>query len=159
MSRLPSLGPRGEGWFALQVVLMVGVGVLGWLLGPDWDGLLLVLSVVVGSALVAGGVVLGVLGVLGLGQSVSPLPRPSAGGELIESGVYGYVRHPVYVGVMCASVGWALLSASAVALLLAGLLIVVLDLKSRREEAWLRQRYPGYVAYARRVRRFIPGIY
>lgn len=159
MSRLPSLGPRGEGWFALQVVLMLGVAILGWLLGPDWHGLALVLAMVLGSAMIAAGVVLGVLGIVVLGQSASPLPHPPAGGELIETGVYGYVRHPIYVGVMAASLGWALLSASFVALAVAGLLMVVLDLKSRREEAWLRQRYPGYAAYARRVARFVPGVY
>ena len=39
------------------------------------------------------------------------------------------------------------------------LLAVVLDLKSRREEIWLRERFPEYKAYAARTRKFIPGIY
>jgi len=34
-----------------------------------------------------------------------------------------------------------------------------LDLKSRREEAWLRGHYPEYEAYRRRTHRFIPGAY
>jgi hypothetical protein len=36
---------------------------------------------------------------------------------------------------------------------------VVLDLKSRREEVWLTQKYPGYAALARRTKKFVPGIY
>jgi protein-S-isoprenylcysteine O-methyltransferase Ste14 len=46
-----------------------------------------------------------------------------------------------------------------VALVLALGLAAVLDLKARREEAWLVVRYPGYAAYARRTRRFLPGLY
>jgi len=33
------------------------------------------------------------------------------------------------------------------------------DLKSRREERWLEERYPGYAAYRARTRRLIPGLY
>ena len=36
---------------------------------------------------------------------------------------------------------------------------VFFDRKARREERWLRSRFPKYAAYERRVRRFIPGIY
>jgi len=32
-------------------------------------------------------------------------------------------------------------------------------LKSRREEAWLTERFPGYDAYRRRTRRFLPGLW
>jgi protein-S-isoprenylcysteine O-methyltransferase Ste14 len=39
------------------------------------------------------------------------------------------------------------------------LLAAVLDRKARREEALLAAQFPGYVAYAHRTRRFIPGIY
>ena len=41
----------------------------------------------------------------------------------------------------------------------AQLLAIWLDLKSRREEGWLRGRYPEYEAYRQRTRRFIPGAY
>jgi protein-S-isoprenylcysteine O-methyltransferase Ste14 len=38
-------------------------------------------------------------------------------------------------------------------------LAVWMDLKARREEAWLLARYPGYAAYRARSRRFVPRIY
>jgi protein-S-isoprenylcysteine O-methyltransferase Ste14 len=69
------------------------------------------------------------------------------------------VRHPIYLGVLLSALGWALLKASVVALGLAIGLAVLLDLKARREEAWLDERYPDYADYARRTRRFVPGIY
>jgi protein-S-isoprenylcysteine O-methyltransferase Ste14 len=43
--------------------------------------------------------------------------------------------------------------------LAAALQTVFLDLKSRREEVWLRDRFPGYSEYAHRVRRLVPGLY
>ena len=39
------------------------------------------------------------------------------------------------------------------------LLLLFFDLKSRREEQWLRERYPGYDSYQRRVRKLIPWLY
>jgi protein-S-isoprenylcysteine O-methyltransferase Ste14 len=39
------------------------------------------------------------------------------------------------------------------------LLAVVLDLKTRREEIFLREQFPGYAAYAARTRKFIPLVY
>jgi protein-S-isoprenylcysteine O-methyltransferase Ste14 len=38
------------------------------------------------------------------------------------------------------------------------LLFGFFELKSRREEVWLVERYPGYVAYRERTRRLIPWI-
>ena len=73
--------------------------------------------------------------------------------------MYALVRHPIYGGLIAAAVGWASISASLLALLLAVLLAVFLDLKSRREEAWLMDHYAGYPAYLGRTRRFFPYLY
>jgi len=55
--------------------------------------------------------------------------------------------------------GWALVWRSWPALLAALALAPVLCAKARREERWLRQHFPEYAAYERRVRRFIPWIF
>ena len=49
--------------------------------------------------------------------------------------------------------------ASLVTLVLVGLLAVLFDAKSRREEAWLSAAFPGYEAYRARTKRFVPGVY
>ena len=41
----------------------------------------------------------------------------------------------------------------------AALLFVLLDVKSRREERWLADRFPAYADYRRRTRRLIPWLY
>jgi protein-S-isoprenylcysteine O-methyltransferase Ste14 len=105
-----------------------------------------------------GGALLAARGLLDLGRNLTPVPRPRDDAQLVETGIYALVRHPIYGGIIVAAVGWGALSASPAALLLAGLLAVFFDLKSRREEAWLAAHYTGYLTYVSRTRRFIPWL-
>ena len=160
-SRLPGLGPRGEGWvigqlFLLGLLVVKGLPGLSMILpidAIDWPRLLVA---VVGIA--AGGWLL-VRGLTDLGDSLTPLPRPRTDGRLIETGIYRRLRHPIYAGLISAGIGWSALTASLPALLVAVALAGFLDLKARREEAWLIDRYEGYAAYRRRSKRFVPGLY
>ena len=159
MSQLPSLGERGEGWVTGQLLLLAAVGVAGVVDRPDWDGTALTLTTLAGVGLVVLGLVVGLVGVRDLGLSLTPLPRPKDGANLVEEGIYGWIRHPLYAGLVLGALGWALFAASLLALAFTAALAVFLDLKSRREEVWLRERYPRYRMYARRVRRFVPRVY
>lgn len=158
-SRLPSLGPRGEGWVAIQVVLFLAIVAAGLLAGGAWSDTAAVAGAVGGLALVAAGGFLAVRGVLDLGRSLTPLPRPRDDATLVDTGAYAWCRHPIYGGLVLAALGWGLLTASPLALLLGLVLLGFFDLKSRREERWLVERYPDYPAYRARTRRLIPGLY
>ena len=162
MTRLPSLGPRGEGWLALQLVAIVAV-----VYAASVDPWRIELPSGIGSMLAVVGTALSVLGVtivviaaseLGRRHSFSTLPMPAADGVLVETGLYARVRHPVYSGIVLAELGWAVASASPLALGALVVLVVVLNLKAAREEIWLAKRYPGYAAYRARTRRLIPGL-
>ncbi|HYM84575.1 MAG TPA: isoprenylcysteine carboxylmethyltransferase family protein [Candidatus Dormibacteraeota bacterium] len=155
---LPSLGRRGEGWFAVQVALMAAVALAG-LLGPAWDGAARAVSTVLGGILVVLGGGLGVRALVDLRSSFTPLPRPVEGGELVQSGIYRLVRHPMYLAVVTGALGWSLLTASIPALAASLVLFAFFDLKSRREETWLVEAYPGYERYRQRTRRIVPGLY
>jgi len=159
MTRLPSFGPRGEGWVAVQTVLLALVAGSGWL-GPVLDGDVRLLAFVVGSILILGGGVFVILGgrSLAQGDALTPLPHPRDRATLVVTGVYGIVRHPIYAGLVIGSLGWSFVTASLVALVLAGTLFAFFELKSRREEAWLERRFAGYAAYRRRTPRLIPWI-
>ena len=161
MSRIPALGPRGEGWVVLQFVLFVVIGATGLVLStPDRDAWTSI-GTVTGTLLLLGGIGLGIAGLAGLqsGDALTAVPRPREASRLVESGAYGLVRHPIYGALIIGAVGWSLLRGSPAALLGAAALFVVLDLKRRREEIWLMERYPDYAAYRRRTRRFIPWIW
>jgi protein-S-isoprenylcysteine O-methyltransferase Ste14 len=55
--------------------------------------------------------------------------------------------------------GWGLITGSIVAIAATGLLFLLFDAKSRREEAWLSAIHRAYPAYRSRTKRFIPWIY
>lgn len=158
-THLPSLGPHGEGWLLLQVVFIGAVLVTGYFVGAHWTGAPRFAASVAGGALILAGVALGYLGIKDLDRSMSPLPRPRETAVLIQDGIYKRLRHPIYAALILLALGWGLLTASLLALGLALALALLLDLKARREEVWLRARYPGYADYAQHTRRFVPGIY
>lgn len=156
--RLPDLGPRGEGWFVLQVVIAGAIAAAG-LLGPAWSGPPRALGVIAGAVLIGAGGLLAGRAIVDLGRSLTPFPMPREGARLVDTGAYALVRHPVYGGLIAGAFGWGLLTASPAsvggALILAGFF----DLKARREEAWLAERVDGYVAYRARTRRLVPWVY
>ena len=156
--KLPDLGRRGEGWVVLQIVLLVAIVGVGFL-GPAWHGPARVVEAIAGGALLVLGLGIVAAGVLGLRRQLTAYPRPVPGGRLVEDGVFGLVRHPMYGGGVIVALGWGLAMASPLAIAGALVLDVFFDLKSRREEAWLAEHFAGYTAYRRRTRRLIPWIY
>ena len=149
------MGKRGEGWFLLQLVFFALI-----LFAPKVPPLYLPLWLrVLGLAIIAVGGVFGTGGVLALGANLSPFPKPIEGGTLVTSGVYGWVRHPIYTGLILGTLGWSIWNANLLGVGLAVLLFVFFDLKSRWEERWLLEAYPGYAEYRRRVRKLIPFVY
>lgn len=154
---VPSLGSRGQGWVVLQLACMAGAAAMGWLApGPSNDAAMLL-----GQALIVAGGAVTASALLELrgAAALTALPYPRPEGRLVESGAYRIVRHPVYSGLILATVGWAAVRTSPLALIAAVALAIVFDLKRRREEAWLLTRHPGYRAYQRRTRALIPGLY
>ena len=141
MTRLPALGPRGEGWVAAQVVVFVLVVVAGSF-GPAWDGPARVVGGVLGAILIGGGAVLAVRGTLDLGSSLTPLPHPRDDASLIQTGVYARVRHPIYGGIVIASFGWGLLTASIPALVMALIAWAFFTVKSIARGGLARRALP-----------------
>ena len=160
MTRIPALGPRGEGWVAAQIVLLLLVAALGALHIPSAAGQSGGLAVIgLGVLLISLGSWVVIRGVQGLGGSRTAMPRPRDEASLVTGGIYRRVRHPIYLGLIALAMGWACVTLSPLALAAAIALAVVLDLKARREEFWLTERYSEYPRYRARTHRFIPGVY
>jgi protein-S-isoprenylcysteine O-methyltransferase Ste14 len=159
--RLPSLGPRGEGWVVGQFLLMALVGILGLRRGRRAAGnrAARVVRVLVGGVLLGAGVEVARQGARDLGSNLTVLPHPRREGQLVETGIYGRVRHPLYLAALFVAVGWGTAFGSIAALIVSALLAAWLDAKARLEEAWLAERFPGYAAYRARTARFLPGLY
>jgi len=157
VTRLPALGPRGEGWVAIQGVLLAASAVAG-AFGPAWDGGVRVATAIGGIVLSAGGVTLAIRGARDLGDALTPLPYPRDHAELVQSGIYAHVRHPIYGGLVLLTGGWGFITASPAALIGAAIVLGFFELKSRREEVWLERRFVGYDSYREHTRRLIPWV-
>ncbi|MFT3998678.1 MAG: isoprenylcysteine carboxylmethyltransferase family protein [Rhizobium sp.] len=82
------------------------------------------------------------------------------GQHVVSNGPYAFVRHPGYVSAIMVFIGLALSLASWWALLPAGWATALLILRTRWEDALLRDELEGYVEYSRRVRfRLLPGLW
>jgi protein-S-isoprenylcysteine O-methyltransferase Ste14 len=155
---IPSLGARGGGWVALQFALLAAILAVG-LVAPGWpDGARWWLKGG-GALLVFCGAFVIVQASRALGSGLTPFPKPAEGGELVEDGPYGVVRHPIYTGGILFAAGIAL-ALSPWALVPTGILAVVWALKANVEERFLRERYPAYADYCERTRyRLVPFLY
>jgi protein-S-isoprenylcysteine O-methyltransferase Ste14 len=87
---------------------------------------------------------------------VMPEPKPHA--QLVTSGPYSYVRHPIYLAVLLFGAGMLVGWRSWQHLLAFAVLCVVLHFKADREEALMSARFPGYAAYRARTKRLIPFV-
>lgn len=136
----------------VQVLLLVAVFFLpagtAWST-PHWLWLISKALWWIGAAILLAGFV-------NLGRSSTALPTPTPRGELRTSGLYRFVRHPIYTGLIAMAIGSAIPSGNPLSAIAVIALIAWLNLKARWEEARLTTRYPGYAEYAARTPRFLP---
>lgn len=114
---------------------------------------------VLGIILVIVGVLMGLLSVIQLNKNLSPFPTPINGGELIETGLYKYIRHPIYTSILSALAGYGLYSGSAYKILIAITLLVLFFYKSQYEEKKLSFVFNDYPEYMKKTGRFLPKIF
>jgi len=91
-------------------------------------------------------------------ENFNIVPELKEGCCLVTTGIYRYIRHPMYTSVILMLLGVALLSHSPLSWLLWAVLIVVLYLKASREEKLWMAHDPCYVEYREKTKYFIPYI-
>jgi len=91
-----------------------------------------------------------------LNRNLSPFPSPIENGNLITTGVYRFVRHPIYTGVILLALGYGLFSDSLFRLVISAILFMFFYFKSAYEEKLLLEKYPGYAVYKQRTGRLFP---
>jgi protein-S-isoprenylcysteine O-methyltransferase Ste14 len=148
-----SWNARGEVFLIAQFVLL---GLIFWL--PAFPTFAFPASVI-GTVLKNAGLALVIWAGLNLGRNLTPLPKPKRDAQLVTSGLFAWMRHPIYTALMLLTFGSSLERGHLIALILSTCLAILLEFKSRREEAWLLEQFPDYAAYRLRVKKFFPGIY
>jgi protein-S-isoprenylcysteine O-methyltransferase Ste14 len=153
-------GGRGEWYVAGQVALMALIffGPRTHSALPPWPMQSSSVWPIVGAALmVAGGSFL-VAGIVCIRRHLTPLPYPSEGCALVQSGPFAVVRHPMYAGGLVLALGFALIVRGWLTLLWVALFVPFVIVKSRREERWLAERFGEYPEYQRRVGMLVPHL-
>ena len=87
-----------------------------------------------------------------LGSNLSPFPKPLANGNLITSGIYSFIRHPMYYSLVLISFGIFLIKLSFYYLFLTISLALVIKLKIIIEEQYLKNRFKSYLLYKDKIK-------
>lgn len=95
-----------------------------------------------------------------MGANWSVVARMREGHELVTSGIFARLRHPIYTGLAAFMIGMGVAFGHPANLVVAVPLYAIGTwIRVREEERLLRAQFgPAYDAYAARVKRFLPGI-
>jgi protein-S-isoprenylcysteine O-methyltransferase Ste14 len=109
-----------------------------------------VLSLIFGSIII-------VYSIINLGRSFSPLVTPRKNNSIVTTGLYQYMRHPLYVGLIMLAFGLSAVFYDESRLMLSSLLALILNYKAKKEEeAMLAKHGDEYQTYMNEVSRFVP---
>ncbi len=115
------------------------------------------LRMISGGVTITGIIVLS-LALLQLNKNLSPFPTPKSTSKLTQTGLYHFVRHPIYTGILLTTFGYALYTDSSFKLLISIVLLILFYFKSSYEESMLLKRYSDYSTYKKKVGRFLPKL-
>jgi protein-S-isoprenylcysteine O-methyltransferase Ste14 len=107
-----------------------------------------------GAAILAAGGIITCWGFRSLGRNLTPGVEPLPGADLVITGAYAKVRHPIYTGLVLLLAGYTLAWSNWTLALLVGIVsLQYFNAKAGAEEQWLIERFPGYKSYIRQVPR------
>ena len=87
-----------------------------------------------------------------LGSNLSPFPKPIVNGNLITSGIYRFIRHPMYYSLILISFGFFLTKLSFYHLGLTISLALIIKFKIILEEKYLNKKFKNYFLYTDKVK-------
>ena len=112
-----------------------------------------------GLALTAAGIAFAMCARLWIGRNWSGLVTIKEHHELVQSGPYALVRHPIYTGFLVAILGTAILHGELYGLLALPLAALGWTLKLRMEESFMAEQFgAAYLDYHRRVKALVPFV-
>jgi len=156
--------PVGRQRALLPVIMLVGLSLVAFLPYADRRGVLTFESAGalrwLGLALYVAGNVLAFAAVKALGKQYSGYVTLQDGHRLVQEGVYGVIRHPIYLRALLVVVGLPLLFRSWLFLGMLPLGALFVGLRIRAEERLLAEEFGAeFDAYRRRTWRLLPYIY
>jgi protein-S-isoprenylcysteine O-methyltransferase Ste14 len=146
-----------QGLLAVSLVLLyVPVpGLTGWFIPESFHAAVIIGGVVQGASLL-----FAVCARRHLGRNWAAEVRIGVDHELIRSGPYRWIRHPIYTAMLGMFMGTAIASSQYHALLGVAILFIAYIRKTRLEEEILSRTFPtDYEAYRRSTWRLLPPVF
>ena len=95
-------------------------------------------------------------GLVGMGSSWRIGIDRDLPGPLVVSGVFARVRHPLYAGILLATLGFVVLAPDLLSIAAAAGVWTAVPVQARLEEEFLAARHPEYERYRAGTGRFVP---
>lgn len=113
----------------------------------------------IGAGLTALGIAVAIWARLYLGRNWSASPAMKEGHELVTTGPYAFVRHPIYSGIILATLSTGL-TGSVFGIVLFVIVTTMFLFRVGTEERYMMELFPGtYPAYRARTKRLVPLIW
>ena len=87
-----------------------------------------------------------------LGRNLSPFPRPIDNSNLVTTGIYRFMRHPMYYSLIFISIGVFVIKLSIYYLFLTITLALIIKFKIALEEKYLMKKFKNYSLYKNKVK-------
>ena len=87
-----------------------------------------------------------------LGRNLSPFPRPINKSNLVTTGIYRFMRHPMYYSLILISFGVFITKLSIYYLFLSISLGLIIKFKILLEEQYLNNKFKNYLVYKNEVK-------
>ena len=113
---------------------------------------------IIGTVLIGLGMVGYIFSHFYLRSNWSLLASIKEGHKVVNNGPYKLIRHPMYSSMTLVVWGSGLLIANYLILAFTPIVFIIYYIRSRKEEALLREEFPEYNQYAHDTKMFIPGI-
>lgn len=156
-----TLQPWDRVFFAL-----LPIGVVGWFVGMGWEARLGPPAWGLAGQVLGGAMQMACMWIAWLTFRVNSFAAPAVqvqsdrAQQVIQTGPYALVRHPMYAGAVLWMSGTPLLLGSRYGLIGSALLILLVAVRAVGEEKVLAEGLAGYAEYRRKVRfRLVPGVW
>ena len=166
-------GGFGGGWWGVRIIFILAVLILFHFFSPGsnggyhiginsllryWSPAGNLILAAIGSALCILGIALAVWARAHLGRNWSSHPTLKENHELVTSGPYALIRHPIYTGVLLAAFGTGLVIWPWFVVFIGASIVFVWRVK--REEALMTKQFPNqYPEYKKRTWALVPWVW
>ena len=156
--------PVGRQRWLLAGLMVLMLGLIWFLPYADRHGVLTFAGSEVmryaGLALYTVGNLLALVSLRALGKQYSGYVTLQDNHELVQTGIYGLIRHPIYLRALLVMVGLPLIFRSQLVFPLLALIAVFVAARIRQEEKLLAEQFGAeFEAYRRRTWRLLPFVY